>query len=288
MKPLVLADVHKSIDSKVILNIKHLDIEPGSIHVFVGNNGSGKTTLFHLIAGMIRPDQGSVERFSESIEEKWKHMLSYMPQEVGPLSFFSLKELKRLEMIAYKGWDHNLFDRLVEDFELPLTKKVETFSVGMKKKAMTALALSRPSKLLVMDEPLAGVDISGQEQLKKEWIAYLEQDEQRTILFSTHSTSEVGEMADYIHFLKNGELEGPYEKDQLTEQYAYMWVDATPELERLPGVLTTQTTGKTAMLLSNNRLITEEALIGQRVQIQQVQAVGMADILRVNLEQTRR
>lgn len=77
---------------------------------------------------------------------------------------------------------------------------------------MTALALSRPSKLLVMDEPLAGVDISGQEQLKREWISYLEADEERTILFSTHTPSEIGEMADYIHVLKKGELEGPLKR----------------------------------------------------------------------------
>ena len=286
MKPLTLSHVQKNIGSQQILQIESMDIEPGSIHVFVGNNGSGKTTLFHLIAGMIRTDSGTINRFNGlEPEERWKQKLSYMPQELGPHSYFSLKEIARLEMAAYTNWDKKLFNRLVSEFELPLKKKLDTFSVGMKKKAMTALALARPSKLLVMDEPLAGVDISGQEQLKKEWITYLEQDEQRTILFSTHTPSEVGEMADYIHFLKKGALDGPFEKDQLTEQYAYMWVEHAPGLASIPGVKKVQTTGKTSMLLSEDRELTEQMLTDQRYEIQQIQAVGIADILRTKLEE---
>lgn len=284
MKPLILLNVEKQIGSQLVLQLDRLEIEPGCTHVFVGNNGSGKTTLFHLIAGMIHADSGSINRFDGAADMEWKHSLSYMPQELGPQSYFSLREVAHLEMVAYKDWDKERFDRLVTLFELPLTKKLETFSVGMKKKAMTALALSRPSKLLLMDEPLAGVDISGQEQLKKEWISYLEADEQRTILFSTHSPSEVGEMADYIHFIKDGNLEGPYEKDLLTTQFAYLWVEQAPDLTSLPGVIQVQQAGPTAMLFSEDCDKTEEALQAKCYQVQQIQAVGIADILRAKLE----
>ncbi|MDQ0207099.1 ATP-binding cassette domain-containing protein [Alkalicoccobacillus murimartini] len=286
MKPLTLKSVEKSIGTDQVIQIEEMHIESGSIHVLVGNNGAGKTTLFHLIAGMVGSDSGTIQRF-DGVEEKelWKQKLSYMPQEIGPQSFFSLKEIANLESLAYKGWNQVLFKRLVETFELPLNKKLDTFSVGMKKKAMTALALARPSKLLLMDEPLAGVDISGQEQLKKEWILYLEQDEERTILFSTHTPSEVGEMADYIHFLKNGSVDEPYEKDQLTESYAYVWVEHAPGLSSLPGVIHIQTTGKTSMLISEDRLSTEQALLEKRYEIQQIQSVGITDILRTKLEE---
>lgn len=285
MKPLTLTHVKKSIDQQSVINVEEMSLDPGCIHALVGDNGSGKTTLLHLISGYIHMDSGSLERFGEnSSKEEWKQKLSYMPQEMQAHSFFSLKDLADLEQLAYKGWDHELFNRLVHEFDLPLKKKLDKLSVGMRKKAMTALALSRPSKLLVMDEPLAGVDISGQEQLKREWISYLEADEERTILFSTHTPSEIGEMADYIHILKKGELEGPFEKDSLSEHYAYIWVEHAPGLSSVPGVKRVQTTGNTSMLLTEDRFVTEEALTAARYEIQQIQALNITEILRVKLE----
>ncbi|WYP26163.1 ABC transporter ATP-binding protein [Alkalihalobacillus sp. FSL W8-0930] len=285
MKPIILSNVKKSIENRQVLNIQAMGLEPGSINALVGNNGSGKTTLLNVLTGLVNVDSGNVNRFKETTwEEEWKQKLAFIPQELGPHSYFSLKELAYLEQIAYTGWDHVLFNRLVTEFDLPLKKKLDKLSVGMRKKAMTALALSRPSKLLVMDEPLAGVDISGQEQLKREWISYLEADEERTILFSTHTPSEIGEMADYIHVLKKGELEGPFEKDTLSEQYAYIWVEHAPGLSSIPGVKRVQTTGNTSMLLTEDRFATEEALAVARYEVQQVQALNITDILRAKLE----
>lgn len=135
MKPLTLTHVKKSIDQQSIINVEAMSLDAGCIHALVGDNGSGKTTLLHLISGYIHMDSGSLERFGEnSSKEEWKQKLSYMPQEMQAHSFFSLKDLADLEQLAYKGWDYELFNRLVHEFDLPLKKKLDKLSVGMRKK----------------------------------------------------------------------------------------------------------------------------------------------------------
>lgn len=276
-----LINVEKQIDSSFRLGPISVTVEPGTMTALIGNNGAGKSTLFHVMMDLVKKDQGEIVRESSNDKDEWKRYLSYVPQIAASYYGFNLIQLAEFFQIAYEGWDNEEFTRLVHLFDLPKNKRVENFSVGMQKKAMITLALSRPSKLLLLDEPLAGVDIEGQEQIKDELVHYMERSDEQTVLFATHSADEVKTLADYIFLLKDGQFVGKYEKDQLIEAWKRIWIRMSEEQARKrTGIIAATEQGELVECITTNIEETEQDLGLDGRQIESIQVMELREILR--------
>lgn len=152
----------------------------------MGTNGSGKSSLIRTIAGVIQPNKGTIERFNV-MEEEWRERIAFVPQSSKGFEKYTLQHLASIHEIGFKGWDKEAFSKLVKRYRLPLNKTVGEMSGGMQRRVLVVLALARKSSVLIMDEPLSGVDITAQEWMQEDWLTYLEEDLERAIVFATHA-----------------------------------------------------------------------------------------------------
>jgi len=178
----------------------------GFVLGLVGPNGAGKTTIIKLIMNLIRPHSGSIRVFGldhRAHEAEVKARMGWV-YDVPPLYHdVTLNDTKRAVSIFYPKWNEVLFQELASQFQLPLKKKVKALSNGMRTKLSLALALSHDADLLVLDEPTTGLDPVFRRELLHGLSGLLE-DERKSILFSTHITTDLERIADYVVFLRDG------------------------------------------------------------------------------------
>lgn len=203
------------------LNDVSFSVPQGYIMGFIGPNGAGKTTTIKSILNMVYPNSGEITLFGvkasrDSLEIK---------DDIGvvmDLPFYvddwKVKDVEAAVSPFYSHWNHNVFDSFLNKFNLSKNKKVKELSRGMKVKIMLAVALSHEAKLLVLDEPTSGLDPVARDELM-DILGEFIMDENRGILFSTHITSDLEKIADYITFIIDGRIEFTGEKDKLLESY---------------------------------------------------------------------
>ncbi|REB11161.1 ABC transporter ATP-binding protein [Sporosarcina sp. BI001-red] len=208
MEPIIeFTNVSKQLKGFAIENM-NLRVNKGFVTGFIGANGAGKSTTIKLMMNLLRPDAGEVRMFGldyATHEKVIKERIGFVYDGNVFYEGMNLKDIQRIVGPAYKRWDDALFRRYVEQFELPLNKAIKTFSKGMQMKASLALALSHRAELIIMDEPTAGLDPIFRRELL-DMLQEIMLDGERTIFFSTHITSDLDRIADYIAFIKNGEL----------------------------------------------------------------------------------
>jgi len=196
-------------------------IPEGYVMGLIGPNGAGKTTIIKLIMNLIRRDAGEIRVFGRDNrrdEVAIKSRIGFVYDEPCFHGESSLKDIKRSIAPFYERWDDLLFASLMDEFELSPKQKFKRLSHGMKMKLTLALALSHHADLLIMDEPTAGLDpVFRQDLLRK--LSALLQDERKTILFSTHVTSDLEQIADFITFVRAGEILFSTAKDELLENW---------------------------------------------------------------------
>ncbi|MBM7587699.1 ABC-2 type transport system ATP-binding protein [Bacillus pakistanensis] len=183
-----------------------LKIPEGFITGFIGPNGAGKSTIIKIIMDVIKADNGEVLLFGEPHD---KHMLRenigivydnlYMYEDL------TLKQIKKSVAPFYRNWDEKAYESYIEKFKLPDNKKLKHFSKGMTMKASLILALSHAPRLIIMDEPTSGLDPLVRRDLLG-IIRDLMIDEQKTVFFSSHITTDLDNLADYIVFIYNGKI----------------------------------------------------------------------------------
>ena len=199
-----------------------LSVKKGFVTGFIGANGVGKSTTIKLIMNMLQPDQGSVKVFGQSYrthEKQIKERIGFVSDENIFYENMTLKELRRIIKPAFKQWDDAQFKHYVELFELPLSQKIKTFSKGMLMKASLTMALSHHAELIIMDEPTSGLDPIFRRELLQV-LHDLMQDGEKTIFFSTHITTDLDRIADYITFIHNGQHMFTKEFYSIEEEYA--------------------------------------------------------------------
>lgn len=202
-----LKNVTKKFKGFSVNNI-NLQVKRGFVTGFIGANGAGKSTTIKTMMNLLKPDAGEVKLFGldyKTHEKEIKERIGFVYD--GNIFFegLNLKDIKRIVAPAYKHWDDPLFDQYVEQFELPLNKAIKTFSKGMQMKASLAIALSHHAELIIMDEPTAGLDPIFRRELL-DLLQELMVDGNRTIFFSTHITTDLDRIADYIAFIQKGKL----------------------------------------------------------------------------------
>lgn len=246
MKAVELENVRKTIDTFTIGPID-ISIDAGSVVGIVGNNGAGKSTLFRLMVGLVKCEAGDIRLVGYDVKKDavpLKRETAYVSQTVKEQGSFTLNDLARLHRIAYGDWSTTEFQRYVNIFQLPLNQRLDTLSIGMQKKAMLALQLSRGSRLLLLDEPYAGLDLTGQHILDEEIVAYMERGEGQTVVFTSHSGDEIKRMADYIWLIRDGQHAGFYEKDSLQRRWGRVWLsEPLPHGQDVPGVVRAEASG---------------------------------------------
>ncbi|MDG5472446.1 ABC transporter ATP-binding protein [Jeotgalibacillus sp. ET6] len=200
----------------------NLQVKQGYVTGLIGANGAGKSTTIKLMMNLIQPDAGDVKVFGQdyaSHEKAIKERIGFVYDGNVFFEGLNLKDIKRIVGPAYKHWNDQLFYQYVEMFELPLKKPIKTFSKGMQMKASLAIALSHEAELIIMDEPTAGLDPVFRRELL-DLLQDLMLDGKRTILFSTHITTDLERIADYIAFLNRGELVFNQTVHEVSETYA--------------------------------------------------------------------
>lgn len=193
----------------------------GYIMGLIGPNGAGKTTTIKLIMNLLRRDGGEISIFGKDsieYEVEVKSRIGFVYDNPNFYDNLTLKEMKNIIAPFYKNWDDRFFSRYINEFGLPLKKKIKTLSRGMRMKYALAIALSHQADLIIMDEPTSGLDPVFRRELL-DILAGLMEDENKSILFSTHITSDLERVADYITFIYNGDLIFSRTKDEILENY---------------------------------------------------------------------
>ena len=216
-----LKNIRKEFKDFTVKNID-LQVKQGFVTGFIGANGAGKSTTIKMMMNLLKPDAGEVKIFGldyKTHEKAIKERIGFVYDGNVFFEGMNLKDIKRIVAPAYKQWDDTLFYRYIEQFELPLNKSIKTFSKGMQMKASLAIALSHNAELIIMDEPTAGLDPI----FRRELLDLLQEimiDGNRTIFFSTHITTDLDRIADYIAFIQRGELVFNQSIHDVAENYA--------------------------------------------------------------------
>ena len=219
---LSLRNIKKSINGKLIVNDVSFEVSNGTINGLLGPNGAGKTTTFYLIAGLIKSDEGSIVYFDENISSLPMHRRSqlgikYLPQE--PSIFQNLTVLENLQGLAEialknKKEIDDFIDKSIEEFNLNelLKLKGRQLSGGQRRKVEIARTLASEPKMILLDEPFAGIDPIAIDEIKEVLISLKEKN--IGILITDHNVREALEICDKAIVINNGEIiaDGPKEK----------------------------------------------------------------------------
>ncbi len=199
-------------------------LPPGFIMGLIGPNGAGKTTIIKLIMNLIRRNAGEIRVLGlDNIrsEAEIKSRIGFVYDNPYFYDDVRLETLKSAIAPFYPGWDEALSRKLMEEFELPMKKKFKALSHGMKMKFSLAIALSHDADLLILDEPTAGLDPVFRIELLDRLASLMEND-RKSVLFSTHITTDLERTADYITFIREGEIVFSLAKDELLENWAVL------------------------------------------------------------------
>lgn len=248
-----------------------LQVEQGVVTTVVGENGSGKTTLFRMLMHMLKPDDGSIEIFGEPVstnDTQFKQSIGYVGGVLEAFGHLSIREIAELRSFFYTNWDADRYADLLDRYQIDPRMKYSKCSTGMKKKIEFIFAIVHHPKLLILDELSAGVDIVSQRKMKEDLIQFME-DGNRSILMATHIMDEIKQLSDYICILHEGRLLRSFEKDEIHDKWARLWlsglsaaIKSHPNVKEIsetpPQLVTDDVEAIEAMLSQENITITHK------------------------------
>ncbi|WP_299035251.1 ABC transporter ATP-binding protein [uncultured Anaerococcus sp.] len=199
-----------------------LGVKKGTITGFIGENGAGKSTTIKLILDVIARDSGGIEIFGKDIKDlpfDEKYKVGFVYDDLYLPGSMKIDEIEKFHSLLYKNhWEKGTFYEFIDNFDLPIDIPINTFSRGMKMKLGLALAMSHGPEILILDEPTSGLDPVVRDDFLDILLEFI-QDEDHTVLISSHILSDLEKIADYIAFIHKGELIFNEEKDGLSEKY---------------------------------------------------------------------
>ena len=208
--PLVsLSDVSKRYGKLTVLQNLNLHVRPGEIYGFLGRNGAGKSTAIRLMMGISNPTSGTVSVFGSPMRgrrcSKARRHIGFVAQEQSFYPWMTPKRLGKFMRGLYPDWSDERYVDLLNRFELPLTRKAGSFSGGMKARLALSMALAAMPRLLILDEPTAGMDPVA----RREFLSLVKAEvanSDTTVFFSTHLIGDIESLADRIGILDGGKL----------------------------------------------------------------------------------
>lgn len=208
-----------------------IDIPKGMITGLIGRNGAGKSTMIQSILGL-RAYQGEIRIDGKKISDFDKNKISFVldtctfPQNLTP------SQIAASLSGIYSTWDQTVYHRMMETLELPQDKALRTYSKGMKAMFALAIALSHHAQILILDEATVGLDPVIRDEILDLLLEFI-QDPEHTVILSTHISSDLEKIADYIALFENGQIEIFQDKDSLLEEYvvAHLSPEAFQDLD---------------------------------------------------------
>lgn len=223
MYSIELKNICARIETFELKNI-NLSIPRGSIIGLLGKNGAGKTTLFKTLMGTHLKYDGHmyINGFTyESNEKEIRESIAIVHDTMNVNPFTKGKRLYKYNKMMYPNFDDQYFLSLSDELNIPLDKKMNKMSLGMQKKLSIAIALSLKPNILLLDEPFIGIDPIDKQKLMKHVQAFME-DENRTVLISSHYVEDIEKISDYIAIIDNGEIKVFQDKDAILDEYVYV------------------------------------------------------------------
>lgn len=213
----------------------NLTIPQGVIMGFVGENGAGKTTTIKCILDILVPNKGSIKIFGEQMSRDAMHIkedIGVVFDDLYVPEMLKITEIERIWRGLYQNWDSTYFHQLLEKLKIPKEKSIKQLSRGMKMKLSIALALAHYPKVLILDEPTSGLDPIIRDDILTLFLEFM-QDDTHSILFSTHITSDLEKIADYVTCIHNGRIQFSEAKETLIEKYS-IFKGSAEEFKDLP------------------------------------------------------
>ena len=205
----------------------------GCIMGFIGENGAGKSTTIKLMLDLIKADSGKVTLLGKGKQDKdLKEQIGVVIDECFYPDNLKIYEIDKMLKKVYKTWNSDVFFKYLEKFSLDKGKMVKELSKGMKMKMMISVALSHDTKLLILDEATSGLDPIVRDEILDIFLEYM-QDGEHSIFMSTHITSDLERVCDYISFIHEGKLIFTETKDDLLDSFAVLKCKKE-ELQKLP------------------------------------------------------
>ena len=215
-----LCGIAKSYGKKHVLTGLDFSVPKGSVVGLLGTNGAGKTTLIKCALGLIRPQEGDARLLGESawtLSGDAKMRIGYVPQIIRLYPWMKVRHLIEYTAAFYPNWNPALVAKLVQEWSIPMDDRIGPLSVGQQQKLAILLALGHEPELLLLDEPAASLDPLARRQFLQ-MIIDMAEPGKRTVLFSTHITSDLERVADRVAILKSGRIEWYGLLDDLKEQ----------------------------------------------------------------------
>ena len=214
--------------SKTYKNFKLDDVSfvlpCGHIMGLIGENGAGKSTIINCILDIIEKDSGSISVLGQKNDKNnvsLKENIGVVLDASEVYDNYTVKQVENIMKDVYKQWNHEVYDYYIQKFALPLNKMIKDFSRGMKMKLAISIALSHQPKLLILDEATSGLDPIMRDEILDVFMEFV-QDENHAILLSSHISSDLEKIADYIAFIHEGKLILSTSKDELIYEYGLM------------------------------------------------------------------
>jgi ABC-2 type transport system ATP-binding protein len=264
-----LKNINKQFKDFRINNVS-FNVKKGFITGLIGSNGSGKSTTIRMIMNLIKQDSGEINIFGlqgSRVEREIKERIGFVYDDNVFYDALTIKEIKRIIAPAYKQWDDLQFNKYIDLFELPTNKRIKSFSKGMKMKTSLAFALSHHAELIIMDEPTSGLDPVFRRELL-DLLRDIMLGGDKTIFFSTHITTDLDRIADYITFIQNGDHIFSKEFSEIDHKYAIVKGEMALLDQDIEQLFVSSKTSNVGFEALTDSIPEVEALLGSNVLIE--------------------
>lgn len=205
-----------------------MKLEMGRVTGLIGKNGAGKSTVIRLMTGLVKPDAGEIEVFGVSADKmgaKEKERIGVALADAGFSSLLQIKDICAVLKRMYPGFEEAYFWDKCKEYEIPVHKSIKEFSTGMKAKMRVLVAMSHGADLLILDEPTAGLDVETRNKILDTIREYLAEDEKRSVLLTSHISSDLEGICDDVYLIHEGKLILHEDTDVILDQYAILKVE---------------------------------------------------------------
>lgn len=221
MRLVEVENISKSYPKFKLDNVSFI-LESGHIYGFIGENGSGKSTTMKGITGLINLESGTVRLNSKELNtltEEDKEKIGFTMDEICLPETLKIKDLNKIFKYTFKNWNENLFFDFLKNFNVDTTKKIKELSKGMKAKFNIAISLSHGANILILDEPMNGLDPIARDEVCEFLANYINEGSDRTILISSHIISDLEKICTDLIFISNGKILIEEKKETLENNF---------------------------------------------------------------------
>ena len=205
-----------------------MEVKPGCVTGLIGQNGAGKSTTFKAALGLVRPDGGTIRILGRDIRDfgaKDRQKLGVVLSDSGFSGYLTVADTVPVLGSLYEDFDKAFFLEQISKAGLPDNKKIKEFSTGMKAKLKVITAISHNARLLILDEPTSGLDVVARDELLELLREFMEKDEDRSILISSHISGDLETLCDDVYMIHEGRIVLHEDTDVLLSDYAVLKVD---------------------------------------------------------------